>query len=137
MIEVYIESNRMGIHLVSPHNHHVNAAKRAIATFKEHTLLWGWPLLTETALYNCGMNFCTKSSSHSTLSIFHATTPENLPMRRSRARMTSTKLRLRQSVLKALSTTTPQSTTAGHRTELMHFMLAPPPSTISVFDSTC
>jgi hypothetical protein len=26
----------MDIHLVPPHNHHVNAAKQAIATFKEH-----------------------------------------------------------------------------------------------------
>jgi hypothetical protein len=26
----------MDIHLVHPHNHHVNAAKHAIATFKEH-----------------------------------------------------------------------------------------------------
>jgi hypothetical protein len=35
-VEAYIKSNKMGIHLVPPHNHQVNAAERAIATFKEH-----------------------------------------------------------------------------------------------------
>ncbi len=28
----------MNIHLVAPHNHQVNAAKRVIATFKEHLI---------------------------------------------------------------------------------------------------
>ena len=36
MVETYIKSNKMDIHLVPPHNHHVNGAERAIATFKEH-----------------------------------------------------------------------------------------------------
>jgi hypothetical protein len=36
MVEAYIKSNKMNIHLVLPHKHRVNAAKRAIATFKEH-----------------------------------------------------------------------------------------------------
>jgi hypothetical protein len=35
-VEAYIKSNKMDIHLVLPHNHQVNAAKCAIATFKEH-----------------------------------------------------------------------------------------------------
>jgi hypothetical protein len=35
-VEAYIKSNKMDIHLVPPHNHQVNAAKCAIATFKEH-----------------------------------------------------------------------------------------------------
>jgi hypothetical protein len=36
MVEAYIESNNMDIHLVAPHNHCINAAGHAIATFKEH-----------------------------------------------------------------------------------------------------
>jgi hypothetical protein len=38
MVEAYIKSNKMEIHLVPPHNHWVNAAK-AIATFKEHFIV--------------------------------------------------------------------------------------------------
>jgi hypothetical protein len=34
--EVHIQSNHIDIHLVPPHNYRVNAAKRAIATFKEY-----------------------------------------------------------------------------------------------------
>jgi hypothetical protein len=36
MVEADIKSYKMDIHLVPPRNHQVNAAKRAIATFKEH-----------------------------------------------------------------------------------------------------
>jgi hypothetical protein len=39
MVEAYIKSNKMDIHLVPPHNHCINAAKCAIATFKEHFIL--------------------------------------------------------------------------------------------------
>jgi hypothetical protein len=35
-IEAHIQSKHMDIHLVPPHNHRVNAAECAIATFKEH-----------------------------------------------------------------------------------------------------
>jgi hypothetical protein len=35
-VEKYIQSKAINIQLVPPHNHQVNAAKRAIATFKEH-----------------------------------------------------------------------------------------------------
>ncbi len=35
-MEAYIKSERIGIQLVPPHNHRVNAAGRVIATFKEH-----------------------------------------------------------------------------------------------------
>jgi hypothetical protein len=35
-VEAHIKANKMNVHLVPPHNHHVNAAERAIATFKEH-----------------------------------------------------------------------------------------------------
>ena len=35
-INAHIWSHNMDIHLVPPHNHHVNAAKRVIATFKKN-----------------------------------------------------------------------------------------------------
>jgi len=35
-VEAHIQSHSMDIHLIPPHNHHVNAAERAITTFKEH-----------------------------------------------------------------------------------------------------
>jgi len=35
-VKAHIRSNKMDFHLVPPHNHRVNAAKRAITTFKEH-----------------------------------------------------------------------------------------------------
>jgi hypothetical protein len=35
-MEKHIHANRMNIQLVPPHNHQVNAAEQAIATFKEH-----------------------------------------------------------------------------------------------------
>ena len=35
-VEKYISSEQINIQLVPPHNHRVNAAERAIATFKEH-----------------------------------------------------------------------------------------------------
>jgi len=35
-VEANIRSNKMDIQLVPPHNHRVNTAERAIATFKEH-----------------------------------------------------------------------------------------------------
>jgi hypothetical protein len=35
-VERYIWSKKINIQLVPPHNHRVNAAEQAIATFKEH-----------------------------------------------------------------------------------------------------
>jgi hypothetical protein len=35
-VEVHIKTNKMNVHLVPPRNHRINAAERAIATFKEH-----------------------------------------------------------------------------------------------------
>jgi hypothetical protein len=35
-VTAHIHKNNMDIHLVPPHNHRVNAAERAITTFKEH-----------------------------------------------------------------------------------------------------
>jgi hypothetical protein len=37
-VENHIRSNKMNIQIVPLHNHHVNAAERAIATFKEHVV---------------------------------------------------------------------------------------------------
>jgi hypothetical protein len=36
VVKAHIKANKMNVHLVSPHNHRVNASERAIATFKEH-----------------------------------------------------------------------------------------------------
>ena len=35
-VEKYIKSEKIGIQLVPPHNHHVYATERVIATFNEH-----------------------------------------------------------------------------------------------------
>ncbi len=35
-VEKHIRDKKMTIQLIPPHNHHINAANRAIATFKEH-----------------------------------------------------------------------------------------------------
>jgi len=35
-VKKYIRSENISIHLIPPHNHRVNAAERAITTFKEH-----------------------------------------------------------------------------------------------------
>jgi hypothetical protein len=35
-VEAHIKANKMNVHLVPPHNHCVNVAEHAIATFKEH-----------------------------------------------------------------------------------------------------
>jgi hypothetical protein len=35
-VKAHIRTNSMEIHLIPPHNHPVNVAERAIATFKEH-----------------------------------------------------------------------------------------------------
>jgi hypothetical protein len=35
-VEKYIQSEKITIQLIPPHNHRFNAAERAIATFKEH-----------------------------------------------------------------------------------------------------
>ena len=35
-VEKHIKASKINIQLVPPHNHHVNAAKQAIGTFKEH-----------------------------------------------------------------------------------------------------
>jgi hypothetical protein len=36
VVEAHIKVNKMNVHLVPPHNRHINAAEHAIAMFKEH-----------------------------------------------------------------------------------------------------
>ncbi len=36
VVEAHIKANKMNVHLVPPHNHRINAAEHAIATFKKH-----------------------------------------------------------------------------------------------------
>jgi hypothetical protein len=52
-VKKYVRSEQINIQLVPPHNHRVNAAEQAIATFKEHFI----------ALSNYDMNFPRKSNS--------------------------------------------------------------------------
>jgi hypothetical protein len=35
-VKAHIKANKMNVHLVPPHNHHIDTAEHAIATFKEH-----------------------------------------------------------------------------------------------------
>jgi hypothetical protein len=137
MVEVHSKSNKiMGIHFVPPHNPYVNAAEHATATFKQHFIA-GLVTVNRNCSLNCATYFCTKSSSHSTFCVSHAVIAANLPTRRSRVNMNSTKHQSCESELKALPTTNPLSTPAGRRTELIHFTLALPPSTIGICSSTC
>jgi hypothetical protein len=62
-VEKYIRSENISIHLVPPHNHRVNAAEQAIATFKEHFIAV-LATVDMPALSNYGMNFYRKSNSH-------------------------------------------------------------------------
>jgi hypothetical protein len=38
-VKAHIKANEMNVHLVPPHNHRINAAGHAIATFKEHFIV--------------------------------------------------------------------------------------------------
>jgi hypothetical protein len=53
IVEAPIRSNHMDIHLVPPHNHRVNTAKCAIATFKDHFI----SALTKVDR-NCPLQLC-------------------------------------------------------------------------------
>ncbi len=97
MVEAYIKSTRW-IFTLSLLTTTESTLPNVPLPHSRNTSLRGWPLSTGTALYNCQMNFCTKSSSPSTFSVSHAVIPANLPTRRSTALMTSTKLQSRQSV---------------------------------------
>jgi hypothetical protein len=136
MVETYIKYNKMDIPLVPPHNHQVNAAKCAITTFKERFIA-GLAAVDRNCPLQLWDEFLLQVKL--TLNILHFShrDPSKLTMRKSMARMTSTKFQLCQLVQKELSTTTLLSAPAGHRTELMHSTLALPPSTSNVCNSTC
>jgi hypothetical protein len=58
-VEKYIRSKSINILLIPPYNYQVNAAKRAIATFKEHFIT---ALAICFAPSNFGMSFSRKSN---------------------------------------------------------------------------
>jgi hypothetical protein len=70
VVEKHIQANKMGIHLVPPHNHLVNASEHAIATYKDHFVttlaivdilcplqLWDWLILPTTFSSICLESF--------------------------------------------------------------------------------
>jgi hypothetical protein len=61
MVEAYIKSYKMDIHLVPPTTTK-STLPNVLLPYSRNNSSRGWPLLTGTALYNCGMNFCTNSS---------------------------------------------------------------------------
>jgi hypothetical protein len=86
MVEAYIKSNKMDIHLVSPHNHQVNVAECAVATFKEHFIA-GLATVDRHCPLQLWNDFLHQVEL--TLNLLHFS---RLTTRRSMARMTSTKL---------------------------------------------
>ncbi len=52
---------KMNVYLVPPHNHHINVAERAIATFKEHFIV-GPATVDKDCRSSFGMNFYPKSN---------------------------------------------------------------------------
>jgi hypothetical protein len=62
-VKKYIKSENINIQLITPHNHCVNVAERAIATFKEHFVAAIATIWTRTVLFSCGMNFSRKLNS--------------------------------------------------------------------------
>jgi hypothetical protein len=135
-VEAYIKSNKIYILLVPPHNHQVNAAESVIATFKEYFVAG-----LATADRNCPLQlwdeFLHQVKLTRNLLRFSRHDPSKSVNKEVHSLYDFKKIQSRQLVQKALPTTTPLSMPAGRRTELMHSMLAPPPSTIGVCDSTC
>jgi hypothetical protein len=64
-VEKHIHANKMTIQLVTPHNHHVNATKQAIRTFKEHFVA-ALATVDNLCPLQLGMSFYHKSNSLST-----------------------------------------------------------------------
>jgi hypothetical protein len=135
-VEVYIKSNKMNIHLVPPHIHCINAAKRAIATFKEHFIV---RLVTDNR--NCPLQLQDKflHQVKLTLNLLHFSRhdPSKSANEKVNGFKTSTKHQSSQLEQKASSMTIPPSPPAGRCTELMNFMSALSPSTIGVCVCSC
>jgi hypothetical protein len=89
-IEAHIQSSHMDIHLIPPHNHRVNTAERAIATFKERFI----SALT-TVDRNCPLqlwdDFLPQVELTLNLLQFSQRDPTNLPTKKSTANPTTKK----------------------------------------------
>jgi hypothetical protein len=135
-VKAYIKSNKMDIHLVPPHNHHINAAKCAIARFKEHFITG----LT-TVDRNCPLQLWDKFLHQVKLTLnllcFSCRDPRKSANKEFYSPYDFNKSPIVPIGTKAFSTTTLPSAPAERRTELMHSTLALPPSIISVCNSTC
>ena len=59
-IWAYLKKEKVGIQLVDPHNHRVNAVERAIRTFKNHFIAGLCISKTETFQQSYGANWRTK-----------------------------------------------------------------------------
>jgi hypothetical protein len=90
-IKAHIRNNHMDIHLVSLHNHQVNAAKRTIATFKEHFMSALTAVNRNFQLQLCD-NFLTQVElTLENLLRLSRWIQQNQPMRKSTADLTRTK----------------------------------------------
>ena len=98
-VEAHIRSHNMDIHLIPPHNHHVNAAERVIATFKEHFIS-----ALATVNKDCPLqlldDFLPQAEMTLNLLRFSREDPKNLPTRKSTENSTTTKCRLHHWVTK-------------------------------------
>jgi hypothetical protein len=86
-IKAHIQSNHMDIHLVSPHNHRVNAPKRAIATFKNQFI----SALT-TVNRNCPLQLWDDFLPQVELTLYYNSpngTQQNLPTKKLMANLTT------------------------------------------------
>jgi hypothetical protein len=133
--EKHIRANKMNIQLIPPHNHHVNAAERAIAMFR-NTLLPPLQLLTCFAPYRFGTNFYHKLSLYSTFCGSPVATCIIQPTRNIAVCSISTKRPLPLLGQKHYFTTTPQQEPPGHHMQLTGSTLAQPTTTTVVFIST-
>jgi hypothetical protein len=135
-VEAYIKSNKMDIYFVPPHNHHVNAAKRAIATLKEHFIVG-----LATADRNCPLQLWDKflHQVELTLSLlcFSRCDPNKSANKEVYGPYDFNKTHIAPIQTKSLVYNNPPSAPAGRCTELMHFTLALSPSIIAVCNSTC
>jgi hypothetical protein len=135
-VEAHIKSNKTDIHLVPPHNHQVNAAEPAIATFMEYFIAG-----LATVHKNCPLQLWDEFLHQIELTLNFLHFSRRIPSKSANEEVHGpydfNKMPIAPISTKDWSTTTPQSLPAGCRTEPMHSMWAPPPSTIGVCDSTC
>jgi hypothetical protein len=130
MVEAYNKSNKMDIHLVPPHNHRINAAKHAVATFKEHFITG-----LATVDRNCPLQLWDKFLHQVELTLnllrFSCHDPSKFANEEVNGPYDFNKTPIVPISTKASSTMTPPSAPAGCRTELMHSTL-PCPQALSM-----